>query len=394
MKYLKYIFFFCVSIANAAITDRYVSFTGSGAADGTSAANAMSYTTFEDYMKTAGSFTAAAGDRFNLISGTTYTNTTDTDSWVNGGSVTSPVIIRGYTTTIDDGYQGRTGNTGALVTTNMPVISYTTGILSVSSSNIILESLQITAARNGSPLSLGALNGLLRACKITNSAIGSSGGCLSVVGRTTVYNCDIALSNGGNAGAQAVDLSTSGTRFLYNTITSTGKGVIMSGGSSLMVVGNLIYNCTGNGLEITSTSAYGTFLNNTIVSSGADAIRLMTGSTVEQCFMNNMLTDCTGDGIDMVSTSVAAILAHQRTRDNLSNIANGGDWVTATNYAEITTDTGGASTDYTASGSNDFTLIPGSPATNAGWFYNNSIGAFQRTQSSSGSVGGNFTFGQ
>lgn len=394
MKYLKYILFFCVSIANAAITDRYVSFAGSGAADGTSEANAMSYTTFEDYMKTAGTFTAAAGDRFNLISGTTYTNTSGTDAWVNGGTTTSPVIVRGYTTTITDGYQGRTGSIGGLVTTNMPTISYTTGVLNITSPNLIIESFQIVGARNGAPFSLGGTNVLLRACKVTNSAIGASGACLSISGRATIYNCDFVLTNGGNAGAQAVDLTTSGIRFLYNTVTSTAKGVNISSGASLIIAGNLIYNCAGNGLEITSTSAYGTFLNNTIVGSGGDAIHLMTGSTVEQCFMNNMLTDSTGDGIDMVTTSVASILAHQRTRDNLSNIANSGDWVTATNYAEVTTDTGGASTDYTNSGSNDFTLIPGSPATNAGWFYNNSIGAFQRTQSSSSSIGGSFTFGQ
>lgn len=388
MKTLFFLIALCLCVsAPAAITERYVNSAGSGAADGTSEANAMSYATFTDYMTTGGSVNAAAGDRFNVIAGT-YSRATTTDTWnQTTGTTTSPIIVRGYTTTIGDGYQGRTGNTGALVTTNMPTINYTTGVLSLSGSFIIVESFQITGARNGAHAASSGTGNVFRACRIANAAAGSAGVALSFTARATAFNCDVTLTNGTNAGTAAVDTSATASRVLYCRITSTARGIQISGGTAHSIIGNLVYGCTGNGVEFTSTSAYASIVSNTIVGGGADGLHFVSGQTGESVVLNNMITDNTGDGIDMAATNTAALLGYQRTRDNASNIANGGDWTTATNYAEVTTDTGGASTDYTNSGANDYTLIATSPATSAGWFYNNSIGAFQRSQTSAGGGG-------
>ena len=106
-----------------------------------------------------------------------------------------------------------------------------------------------------------------------------------------------------------------------------------------------------------------------------------------------MITDCTGDGIDAVSTGNCIVLAYRRTRDNANAVANGGDWITATDYAPVTTDTGGQSTDYVNAGSNDYRLIAASPATSAGFPASASIGALQRDQTGSGGGGGgSYTF--
>jgi hypothetical protein len=379
------IFLAAASIANAAITERYVNSAGSGAADGTSEANAMAYATFIDYMITGGSFTAAAGDRFNLIDAT-YARTTTTDSWVNGGSATSPVVVRGYNTTVTDGYQGRTNDNGAIVTTNMPTISYTTGAMIVSGSFILIQSLQITSTRNGAAITSSGADTVFYACAISNATTGASGNGLSMTGRGSAINCDITLSNGGNAGANATFIQVAGTKWLYNRITSTAVGM-ESQSAGLVLVGNTFFGSTGNQLSITGTGGYSTILNNTFVGGGADAINIVTGSTIQHVIVGNMITDQTGDGIDMVSTANSAFIAYNRLRDNANSFANGGDWVTATSFGQSATDTGTTgttATDYVNYAGGDYNLVSGSPATSAAIPLNASIGALQRDQASVG----------
>jgi hypothetical protein len=101
-----------------------------------------------------------------------------------------------------------------------------------------------------------------------------------------------------------------------------------------------------------------------------------------QCIVNNMITDNGGYGIDGVEAAKAVFAAYNRTRDNTSGADNlATDWLAATKYGHVTTDTGGASTDYTNSGSNDYTLISASPAKGVGIWPYRDIGALQRQES-------------
>jgi hypothetical protein len=105
-----------------AITEKYVSDAGAGAHDGSSAVNAFSWAEMITDIN-AGS---KAGNRYNVIKGAgAIARTTTTDTISGSGSATSPIIIRGYNSGITDGFQGRAASGGALVTTNMPVITYT-----------------------------------------------------------------------------------------------------------------------------------------------------------------------------------------------------------------------------------------------------------------------------
>lgn len=369
-----------------AITERYVNNAGSGAADGTSEANAMSFATFTDYMVTGGSFTAAAGDRFNLKVDGTYARTTTTDTWVNGGSATSPVIVRGYNSAIGDGNLGRTNGNGALITTNMPVITYTTGRISITGAFIFVESLNVSGAPSNA-LVTPFSDCVVKSCKVVNSSTNASAVAISSGARSITFDCDAELS-GASGASCAVNAAGAGCRILNNRIKGgPGIGMLCSGGAA--VIGNVIFAQTGIGISMNSTSGAPLIYGNTVVGGAGDAINVITATTGLQCIIRNMITDNTGDGIDMVSTANAAFAAYNRTRDNANGYNNAGDWITATQYGDVTTDTGSASSDYVNSGSNDYSIIQTSPARAAGWFKYSTIGALQpqswETSSTSGS---------
>lgn len=362
-----------------ALTEKYVSTTGGGAHDGSSEANAFTWAEMITDIN-AGS---KAGNRYNVKADATYSRTTTIDSLTAGGTSTSPVIIRGYASTIGDGYLGRTNGNGPLVVTNMPSISYSTGAFSVSASFIVIESLFVTGSRNGSTFSMAAADIVAHWCYTLNAAAGANGVCSAVTNRAFIIDCDFVLGNGGNAGLAAISVS-SVPRIIGCRISSTAIG-ISSSGIGLVVSSNTIYDCATIGISLTGVNAYTIISCNTITACGGDGIDIVTGTAVTHIIANNIITDNGGYGIDFNSAAVASVLANNRYRDNTSgNINLGTDWVTATNWGAVTTDTGGPETDYVDAASDNYNLIAASPAVNAGLPLNAAIGALQRDQSGGG----------
>ncbi len=379
-----------------ALTERYVNDAGSGSADGSSEANAMSFATFTDYMVTGGSFTAAAGDRFN-IKGAITSRTTTTDTWLNGGTATSPVIIRGYNSTIGDlTTLARTNGNGALVTTNYPTLTYTTGGITITGSFIIVEALSITSARTQATVTTNSgANLAFVSCAITNSGTNakamaldaSSGGC-------TALNCDLNLTgaSGGSAAIECNGTSSACDTCRIKVVSATANGIKTA--SSAVLFGNTIYSSGGVGIFMETSTGRPYIRNNTIVANSGDGINIVTGTTNMQRIIGNMITDNTGDGIDLTQTSIAGFSAYNRLRDNANSYNNSGDWTTATSYGQASTDTGTTgttATDYVNFGSNDYRIISTSPATSAAPALF-SIGANQRDQTGSGSSASSYVF--
>lgn len=371
-----------------AITDRYVTDAGAGSADGSSIANAMSYATFTDYMVTGGSFTAAPGDRFNIIGAITG-RTTTTDTWVNGGNSTSPVIVRGWTSGGTTPYAGRTNGNGPLITTNFPTISYTTGRINITGSWILVECLSITGAPSNAVITLGA-EGAIRSCAVVNS---STNAAAVGIGATStgneVLDCDASLT-GASGGSAAISnqAGASCSDSCRITVTSSTAAGITCNNTSILY-GNTIYGNGGVGISMPTTTGRPWIRNNTIVGCASDGIDIVTGATVLQRVVGNMITDNGGYGVDFNSAAVGAFVAYNRTRDNTSGAYNlATDWVAATSYGNVTTDTGGPSTDYVNSGTGDYNLIAASPATSASLPQYGSMGALQRDQTGSGGGGG------
>lgn len=370
-----------------ALTNRFVTDAGAGAADGTSLANAMSYATFQDYMITGGSFTAAPGDVF-LLCGTSQARTTNTDAWVNGGNVTSPVVVRGCDSSGNSAFAGRTSNNLALITTNFPVITYTTGRLNVTGTFIILENLNIATANSGAAVTLATDSAITR-CKVVNSSTNAAAVCVALGARSIIYNNDVALT-GASGGLAAINLAAATNARVRGNYINGGPAAGLTMTTAVALISrNVFLNATGSHITVTSTSGNCTITDNTFVKGDADGINIITGATMMQFICDNILTDNGGFGINMVSTSNAGFIAHNRTRDNTSGgIGNGGDWITATSYGEVTTDGGGPETDYVDESTDNYNLVDSSPAVAAGLPYPAAIGALQLEDSGGGGGGG------
>lgn len=323
-----------------------------------------------------------AGNRYNYKG--SVSRTTSSDTITGDGTSTSPIIIRGYATTIGDGFQGRSSGNGALVTTNMPTVTYTTGRLIASAADwVIYESLNISGAPSNAVVTLGTM-GACKSCVITNSSTNAAAVGISANSNSIILDNDVTLS-GASGGSAAISVASTDARIIANRIKG-GPAIGISIGFRSAAIDNLIYACAGVGIAITATGATSVIYGNTIVGGSGDGIDVVTGTTVLQCIVNNCITDNGGYGIDGVSAGNAIFAAYQRTRDNTSGADNlATDWLAATKYGQVTTDTGGPETDYTNSGSFDYTLITTSPAFRAGWWSYRNIGAYQ--SNATGSAG-------
>lgn len=170
-------------------TERYVSVAGGGTHDGTTGANAF---TWAEMLATTEN---RQSKRYNIISGT-YARTTSADVFtVTGGAPTAaaPMWLRGYGSAIGDlDANGRTGGTGALITTGFPAITYTTGNLTTP--NYTIETcLSVSGQTAGSlgVLATGLYN-LHRWLSILNTR-NDIGGCLGLFAGLygTAMDCDL-----------------------------------------------------------------------------------------------------------------------------------------------------------------------------------------------------------
>ncbi len=358
------------------LTDRYVTNTGTDTyANSTNIATPMSLTTaFAN---------AVAGDRINIKAGTYSRGANDAPT--NAGTATSPIVFRGYSSSIGDGYLGRTNGNGALITTNMPLISYASTFRQSGSGVFTLwESLNFLGLTSNPIFTVGS-DALVKSCVGENQSTNAAAIGFGCVGnaRCCIVDCDCTLS-GASGGGYAVG-GTATIRIIGCRVKG-GPGIGISCATTSAIIGNVIFAQTGIGITCTNINSSGVMYGNTIVGGTGDAINILTGTTGLQCIVNNLLTDNTGAAINMVSTANAAFTGYNRTRDNAGGaLANGGDWNTATTYAHVTTDTGGPETDYVASGSNDYRLIAPSPAAGAGFLPYADIGALQRQPFSGGS---------
>lgn len=358
-----------------AYTERYVSSSAGGGGSGTSG----SPWTWAEMLTNA-----AAGDRVNVKADGTYARTTSSDNFTSAGTAANPIVIRGYSSTITDGYQGRDTNR-KLVTTNMPSITYTTGSLTPTAKNyVIFECLNVSSSNNSFNTNLINVNGYGKAvnCVATLSGTGGS----SVAGfqlastQAQCINCDAFVTNttarcgyyirNASAGCVAcISKCTNGASYTYNAQ------------QNVFLVGCVAYASSVGVKNIDTTTAYIHCINCTI--QGCTKCYEASANALAgfPSFINCMCTDVGGyvyDSLYVGTANLAIYPFYTRTRDLVSGIFNG--FGPCEDNAGITTDTGAESSDYVDYANGNFRLVASSPAVGAGIFQYTSCGAYQRRE--------------
>lgn len=358
-----------------AITEYYVSTAGAGAHDGTSAANALTFSEMVTQINALGAG-GGAGRRYNITGNHTARGASDTITV--GGTATSPMILRGYNATIGDLDNGTRDSYGALVVTNTPQITYSAGnfrLAITTGSNVVMQNLDVSNDYNGIGTNF-AVAGYVYNCRFGNANTGSNAVVLNSAGGVSLINCDIAPN--ASATGVGVDVSTSTTFIGCRIVGYAGSGIeIGSANQAATAINCTISGCT-NGFITTHASTRILAVGCTIqgCTNGAD---ILSTSTAVHQFHVCMITDNSGFGIDLngAGSGAIAIISGCRFRDNGADTdGTAADWTEATDIRNITTDTGGATTDYTDPTTNkDFSLVYGSPGYQQGFSQLTNIGA-------------------
>lgn len=336
------------------MTEKYVSPLGGGLHDGATPANAWS--------PSERATNAVAGDRCNWISGA-YSLAGLT--FLNSGTFADRIVDRGYNVSIGDLDKPKRLSSGVLDTTNFPVIT-TTGVIIPNSyttwQNLVISgSVLDHIAGSGTPDHWILIN-----CSITNTSSGSGVGAVELDNDCTAISCDFictgAIVKTILEGDSRCPIShcyikgahTSGAYVsLRSSFNFSGNALIGSGGTS---VGLNIENLNDNSWWIE---------NNTFYNFGTD---IQTPNSVQSYLpwiLNNHYTDG-AKGLDNLYAATANVLAVEmfsRTRDLTTPRTGFGD---SLNIGEVTTDTGGAETDYVDAPNGNITLIATAPAVDAG----------------------------
>jgi hypothetical protein len=342
-----------------AFTERYVTQAAGGSGDGSIG---------DPWTIAEGFANIVEGERLNIQSDGVYNIAGLTQS--NAGTAWASanlIVFRGYNSSIGDlDGQGRNSSDGSLDTTDFPSIISSGSI--VPNARSIFMNLNISGSVNGI-LFGGAANDNIEIvhCKVVNSANNANAIAIEFDNFCGIVNCDVECTG---ADHNAVCSGDSSTRMLYNRIKATAASesvVFMRFGS---FVGNSVTAAGGVGVEFESafptTATNGALIaSNTIYNASrafdfASIATTMAGVNV----INNHVTDCTYKYYISAATALFMIEQNTRSRDITSGNNNLDDG--SINMGEVTTDTGGPSTDYEDASIGDLRLISAAPGIDAG----------------------------
>ena len=356
-----------------AFTEKFVTPAGAGNNDGLSFANAM---TFAQAITDASGKT---GQRYNLkgafgnIGATTFPD----------GALGAPNVWRGCETTEGDlDNHGRNAD-GTLDTTGQPTFTVTG--LWAAGLHITFQNLNITGALNSRLIgaatgdNLTALN-----CRIENTANNASANTITWDDGCSIIGCDLICSGATHGNVLILDAQgrVTQTRFVMADAKTAINAVVN------VAIADCVFIKTGSvgGVGVNATgviSAVAAFMvTNCTFHNLAAGIQTTSAHTGGMIILSGC--HCT-DGTYLIdnTTTIAVYDINNRTRDLTSGKATGAELITT---KAVTTDTGGAETDFVDAANGNFRLLTTAPGYNAR-FNGGDIGGLQ-TDPPAGGGGG------
>jgi hypothetical protein len=339
-----------------AYTERYVSSTAGGGGAGDSEGDP--WTLSESLAQ------AVAGERVNIKSDAGY-STGDTTA-TNVANFQQFLVFRGYDTTIGDLENlGRNADT-SLDTTGFPIITLTGTLEPLSRymfQNIsFVGSVAAPLVGNSSVDSAMFIN-----CSFVNSSSSTNAMCLELDNYSVIIGNDFECSASTHGDIFRCDVGPSviGNRFKMGL--TSGDFQCLQAQPSMVATGNIfIGNGAGTAIYIEIMGTNCTFMNNTIYNFDK---AIMIGNNEQFAHIisvNNHITDCNEmiDNLYIGTNNYTVIEMFNRTRDNTTSRT--GISTEGVLLSEVTTDTGGAETDYANAAGDNLTLITGAPGVAAG----------------------------
>jgi hypothetical protein len=356
------------------MADKYASLAGGGAHDGTSEANAW---TFAEAIAAP----VAAGDIVHFQISASYTTGSVT---LPTGTMAAPIIFRAYNSTINDLNNNGLNADGTVNTTNFSTLTVT-GLITPGP-YCFLENFIVTGAISARLIGSGTVDNFgATQCTFTNTQNNASAGCVQGDAGLRFTRCSFACT-----GAAHIDVVTCAEGAVFTdcrfTGTESGEDLVAIDGTGTFT--RCVFTGTGLiGIRVTTSNGVPFVANCTFYSLGTGIQWANVGHVRVAVLLDNHVTDCTEWLESLTAGNIAVIELGTRTRNNTTPRQQIGTVLAVRN--EVTTDTGGAATDYTNAGSADFTLISGAPGRTAGFIRNADIGAFQMATAAgaTGSVG-------
>jgi hypothetical protein len=349
-----------------AFTEKYVSSLAGGSGNGLTAGTPFTWAQMVAEINGG----LGAGIRYNVKADGVYARTAYDSMWAaTGGTATSPVYIRGYKTTIGDGYLGRDSN-GALITTNMPQLNYTDGRVELSQ-RMVLESLSFAYTATGSGVDVFVQVNhwcSIIGCKISTARTNGDSKIIGLGGDWALhFECDYFMTAATGPNQQMAFSTNTGVRVdscrFICSCTTLPQGIKCDDGIGF-------YGClikgAGSGAGLYADGNKVITIRNCTITGWQDGIFWNTPSNDRTAWIaGNMITDNSRYGINLsTGTAWVGLIGPNRTRDNVSGDTSSStlDWSqTGRIIPLVTTDTGGPATDYVNTSVNNYNLIQASP---------------------------------
>jgi hypothetical protein len=337
-----------------AYTERYVTQAAGGGGDGSSGSP---WTLAEALTN------AAAEDRVNIQSDSAYTLAAD--SITNAGTGWETMIIfRGYNSTIGDlDGVGRNSNT-ELNTTNMPDITLTGSL--TPNNWTCLQNLYIHGSLSASLIAGAAPDNIFTiSCRIVNTANNASAQAAVYDNSIMAVNSDFECT--GATHGSVVEMDNQGSAIFCRFKGTSSTAALFDTRIGYHIIGNAFLSTGGTGIDVDILNANTLVIGNTFYNVGT-AVLFPNATAIWNyvIFINNHCTDSTTWIDNGYSATADLFIMEFNTRTRDLTTPRVGIRADSVNASEVTTDTGGASTDYVDAPNGDITLISTAPAVDEG----------------------------